>query len=135
MDNEMILKCIEIYIGDYPVEKQYAASILLKMMLKEKKYKKLMELIREETGFKLNNRNDSSVISWKRKVKKIGKCQICDSEENLVAHHIVPWCHSIKGRTDINNGICLCEECHKKMHDDVEWIDYMRNKYYGKKQS
>lgn len=119
-------------MGDYPVEKQYAASILLKMMLKEKKYKKLMAIIREEIGFKLNDRNDASVTSWKKRVKKVGKCQICGSEEKLEAHHIVPWKYSIKGRTDINNGICLCEECHKMMHNDIEWINYMRNKYYGK---
>ena len=133
LNNELIIRCVEVYMGNYPIEMQYASSILLKMMLKEKKYKKLMEIIRDEIGFKLNDRNDASVVKWKKRVKKIGKCQTCGSRENLVAHHIVPWCHSINGRTDIDNGMCLCKECHKMMHNDVEWIDYMRTKYYGKK--
>ena len=124
-------ECIEIYTGDYEPYKQYAASILLKMILKEK-YPIVMDEIRESLGFKINNRNSSKVNTWKKKVKKIGKCEICGSKENLVAHHIIPWEYSITGRTDINNGQCLCSDCHKMMHNDIEWIDYMRRCNYGK---
>ena len=128
-----IMECLEVFLGDYPPERQYACSILLHTILKDKKYKELMRTIKEVTGFKVNDRNDSKVVMWKRKIKKRGKCEICESKEKLETHHKVPWEHSIKGRTDINNGMCLCQECHKMIHNDAQWIEYMRVKYYGQK--
>lgn len=123
-------ECIEIYKGDYSPIQQYAASILLKMLLKEK-YQATMNEIKESLGFKINNRNSSKVRTWKSKIKKIGKCEICNSKDNLVAHHIIAWEYSITGRTDINNGQCLCDKCHHMMHNDAKWIDYMRGEYNG----
>ena len=117
-------KYLEIYLGDYTPEQQYAASILLHMLLKED-FPKLMELIKEATGFRVNDRNSSRVVTWKKKVKRVGMCEICGAKENLVAHHKIPWVYSIKGRTDINNGQCLCGNCHKMMHDDELWLEYM----------
>jgi predicted restriction endonuclease len=118
---------LEIMLGDYTPQQQYAASILMHMLLKEN-FDKLMELIKEETGFRVNDRNSSRVVVWKKKVKKVGKCEVCGSKEKLVAHHIIPWAYSIKGRTDVRNGQCLCSECHKMMHNDRLWIDYMMKK-------
>lgn len=129
-ETDLAIRCLEIYMGDYSVEKQYASSIILKMLFK-KKYRKLMEEVREATGFKVNNRSDAKVIYWAKKVKKKGKCEICGSKEKLVAHHIVPWEYSIKGRTDINNGMCLCSNCHKMMHNDDDFIEYMRGCAHG----
>ena len=34
----------------------------------------------------------------------------------LNAHHIVPWAEDKSLRFDINNGITLCEKCHKELH-------------------
>ena len=61
-------ECIEIYKGDYSPIQQYAASILLKMLLKEK-YQETMDGIKESLGFKINNRNSSRVRTWKNKIK------------------------------------------------------------------
>lgn len=119
--------CLDVYLGDYSPEQQYAASIMLHMLLKDD-FGKLMEHLKEVTGFRVNDRNSSRVIVWKKKVKKIGKCEVCGTKEDLVAHHIVPWAYSIKGRTDVKNGQCLCQDCHKMMHNDDLWIDYMRKK-------
>lgn len=132
-DKQEIAKYIDIYMGGYSPIEQYASAILLKMHFKED-YKKLMDIIREELGFKINNRNSSAVALWKKKVKAIGKCEICGKTKKLVAHHIIPWEYSITGRTDINNGQCLCEKCHKMMHNDKKWINYMRCRY-GKYES
>ena len=42
-------------------------------------------------------------------------CQICGSRENLEAHHIIP---KSKGGTNlVKNGITLCEDCHKAVHE------------------
>ena len=117
--------CLEVYLGDYTPEQQYAASIMLHMLLKDDAYKKLMENIKEVTGFRVNDRNSSKVIVWKKKIKKIGKCEICGTTKRLVAHHKIPWACSINGRVDLQNGQCLCQSCHDMMHDDDHWIDYM----------
>lgn len=127
-----VIECICVYMGDYPAERQYAASILLRIILKEKEYKRLMAAIREEMGFKVNDRSDAAVIRWRRAIRKRGKCEVCGSAENLEAHHIVPWKYSVTGRTDVANGMCLCDRCHKAMHNDLKWIEYMRGKSHGK---
>lgn len=121
-------ECLEIFLGDYTPEQQYAASILLHMLLKDKVFNELMELVKEITGFKVNNRYGSRAVMWAKNVKKAGACEICGAKEHLVAHHKIPWAYSIKGRTDINNGQCLCRKCHKMIHDDDLWIEYMSKK-------
>lgn len=46
-------------------------------------------------------------------------CIICGQVGGeLNAHHIKPWKDNIDLRFDINNGITLCEDCHKKIHSD-----------------
>ena len=45
-------------------------------------------------------------------------CQCCGDNRggNLQAHHLNGYDWDKEHRTDINNGITLCEECHKKFH-------------------
>lgn len=124
-------KLLAICLGDYTPQQQYAASILLHMLLKEE-YDTLKEYMKEVTGFKVNNRYGGQAVTWARKVKRAGACEICGSKEKLVAHHLVPWSASIKGRFDVKNGQCLCESCHKMMHNDLLWIEYMSKKRVSK---
>ena len=42
------------------------------------------------------------------------KCRICDSTENLAAHHITDRNEMPNGGYVPENGITLCPECHKK---------------------
>lgn len=56
---------------------------------------------------------------WVKSVLKRDKyiCQICDEHKNhLNAHHILNWRTHKDLRIDINNGITLCEDCHKEFH-------------------
>lgn len=46
-------------------------------------------------------------------VKFFGKCVICDSKNNLKIHHKT---YKNRGRETFNDVICLCIECHKKVH-------------------
>ena len=128
-DVEVVKRCIEIYLGDYTPTQQYAASLLLRMTLKDKQFHKLMRVLREETGFEVNNRQSSKAVRWSKKIRSAGKCEVCGLKDNLHAHHIVPWEYSIKGRLDLSNGQCLCKDCHKMMHDAVLWTEYMKRKH------
>lgn len=121
----MLEKCIGIYIGKHTPVQQYAATIAIKMILKEK-HSELLNALKDVTGCKVNNRGDGKVCAWEKKVKRTGKCEICGSTEKLEAHHIIPWEYSISGRTDVKNGQCLCESCHKMIHNDYKWIEYKR---------
>ena len=68
-----------------------------------------------------NKRRDTSEYkNWRVEVLKRDKytCKCCGkkSDKTLVVHHIdgYDWC--IERRYDVDNGITLCEECHKLFH-------------------
>ena len=47
-------------------------------------------------------------------------CQFCDQKGGtLNAHHIKSFANVIKHRFDINNGITLCESCHRELHKEA----------------
>lgn len=57
---------------------------------------------------------------WQYEVKERDKftCQCCRDKRggNLVSHHLESWDISKEKRLDINNGVTLCEDCHKDFH-------------------
>lgn len=64
------------------------------------------------------DRNDRMVLKWRKAVIKRGRCEKCGKAEHLEAHHRIPWAIYPKGRIDLNNGVCLCDECHAEEHKD-----------------
>lgn len=64
------------------------------------------------------DRRSAKYKSWKQNVLKRDKyiCQKCGSKNNLVAHHIKPFATDKEARFDIDNGITLCQTCHKEVH-------------------
>lgn len=64
-------------------------------------------------------------------------CQCCGDDRggNLTAHHLdgYSWCK--EKRTDVENGITLCEKCHKQFHKEYgnfnntkqQFVEYMYN--------
>lgn len=69
---------------------------------------------------RIRNRDYPEYIKWRKSVyeKDNYTCVCCQkyASGKLNAHHLnsYDWC--VEGRTNINNGITLCEECHKKFH-------------------
>ena len=83
----------------------------LKYMLKHlKKYGKTFEMNPMEFSFALQ--------TWSKTIKKLDNymCKLCDSTENLHAHHILPKALFPELSLSVDNGITLCEECHGKTH-------------------
>lgn len=66
-------------------------------------------------------RVSSGYRSWRNSVfKRDGKqCRVCGSKSGLVAHHIIPFSRDASSRFSVNNGIVLCEECHRKVHEKL----------------
>lgn len=67
-------------------------------------------------------------------------CQCCDNKNvPLNAHHILNFADNIDERYEIDNGICLCKDCHYKFHktygfrntNNEQLNDFILN--YGKK--
>jgi hypothetical protein len=57
---------------------------------------------------------------WAKLVKEQDDytCQICECKTTLQAHHIIPVAINPLLAEDLDNGICLCKDCHKNVHID-----------------
>lgn len=79
-------------------------------------------LKREKFPFEKTNsdyRNCKEYSSWRSKVFERDNftCQICKKVGGtLNAHHIKPFKDYPLLRFDVDNGITLCESCHKELH-------------------
>jgi len=57
--------------------------------------------------------------SWQVKNKSNFTCQVCDKLGGaLNSHHLNGWKNFPNERYNIENGVCLCKECHKRYHDE-----------------
>lgn len=80
----------------------------------------------------LNSRRDNGYNTWKKDVLKRDNytCQLCGKtgEETILnVHHIERYADNEKLRTDINNGITLCCNCHNKIFNkEKEYEEYFK---------
>lgn len=69
---------------------------------------------------RMKKRNIDGYQEWIRQVFKRDNytCQCCGDNKghNLNAHHILNYSEFEELRTEIDNGITLCDECHKNFH-------------------
>lgn len=58
--------------------------------------------------------------TWRREVYGRDKytCQVCNDDRggNLNAHHLNSYDWDVDNRANVDNGITLCEDCHKEFH-------------------
>ena len=69
----------------------------------------------------IHARQMNSKSKWAENVKQRAnyRCERCGKEvrgRGAHAHHKVPKWFMPKWEFDINNGMCLCTECHKQIH-------------------
>lgn len=67
---------------------------------------------------------------WVKLVKEKDNytCQICESSNKLEAHHIIPVAINPLLAEDLDNGICLCKDCHMKVHIEECSLGNLRKK-------
>ena len=65
-------------------------------------------------------RNTSEDVMWSKQVKINADftCDCCHKRGGeLCSHHLKDWHSNKELRLDLNNGVCLCVECHKEFHN------------------
>lgn len=81
---------------------------------------KLSPFISDEERERKRFRKADKVWSRSIKEKFNGKCVICNKSKSktikIVSHHLDGWNLDVSKRVDIENGVCLCENCHKEFH-------------------
>jgi len=72
-------------------------------------------------------------IQWRSSVlQRDGHhCSICGSNGNLVAHHLASFDENPDLRTDVNNGLTLCEDCHKLFHHEYGYGENTLTQMYN----
>jgi 5-methylcytosine-specific restriction endonuclease McrA len=71
------------------------------------------------------DRIDDRYIEWRKAVyeRDDHTCQRCGKKRcYLNAHHIRPWSMFVEDRYDVDNGVALCEKCHKQVHESKRSI-------------
>ena len=80
--------------------------------------------------------------NWKQEVKKQANytCDCCNVKGvKLHSHHLESYNSNKELRLDFNNGVCLCEHCHKEFHKmygygnntKQQYIEFKENKLKG----
>ena len=67
-------------------------------------------------------RTFSSRSAIRDKIKEIGKCEECGSEDNLQGHHIVPHAERPDLASEPSNIQILCVSCHATKHPNLKFI-------------
>lgn len=111
---EIIIESVAVLIGDYEINRKYAALLLLKAFLPHSVLREILE----NGGAYPFDRDDYRVRRWTKAVLNRGKCEKCGSTMQLEAHHVIKWAEFPQGRADLKNGQCLCHDCHTAEHID-----------------
>lgn len=72
------------------------------------------------------------IKKWRNKVfaRDNYKCRKCSKKGKLNAHHIMSWDKNINERFDVDNGVTLCEECHKSFHSIYGYGDNNKIQFF-----
>lgn len=76
-------------------------------------------IFKKRKGSTNKDRADPKYVTWRRSVfiRDNFQCQKCFKIKcYLQAHHIRPWAMFPADRYDIDNGVTLCDKCHRRVH-------------------
>ena len=84
-------------------------------------------------------RKQQGYNEWSYKVKEKADfiCNICGQKHgDIVSHHLESYNSNKNLRLDVNNGVCLCDKCHKEFHHiygygnntKQQYIEFKENK-------
>jgi hypothetical protein len=92
---------------------------------------------------RIKERKYPEYYAWVKKVKEANgySCECCNyTGVKVVAHHLdgYSWCK--EKRTDINNGVVLCHDCHNEFHSiygyknntALQYLDFYHDEIWGK---
>ncbi len=67
---------------------------------------------------------DPQLRVWSQQVRDNAnnQCEICGQKGDLQAHHINPKATNPEQALDPQNGVCLCEKCHKEAHSKIKQL-------------
>ena len=117
---------IQVSSNDLNTNHTKSCGCILKEMIGEKHPRYNPELTDEERIFGRYELYGVNIKRWRNAVYKRDKyiCQVCSKNSNkLHAHHLNSFHWDKDGRFDINNGVTMCEPCHKEFHSIYGYSD------------
>lgn len=94
------------------------------------------KILKEENA-KLNNElhavvkfNTNKLQRWGKKVKKVGKCDCCNTTKNLEAHHLWSKAEHPSLAYQKDNGVPLCTDCHFRFHKEFPDNEFLSPRKY-----
>ena len=69
---------------------------------------------------------------FKKHVRERDKyiCYICKKEHSIIVHHLNSYNLDIENRFNADNGVVLCEECHKNFHRQYGYGNNTQEQFY-----
>ena len=73
---------------------------------------------------------ESEILDWGREkrlltkaqklalIERAGGCAMCGCDPGRARVHHMRWWHRDRGRTDLENGVLLCDSCHHRIHEN-----------------
>lgn len=92
-----------------------------KVDFKDEELNKAWQVVKNQLSKR--DRSTTEYAHWRKSVFERDNytCIVCNSTDNLNAHHIIRWVDSIELRFELSNGATLCYSCHRKVHNkDIE---------------
>lgn len=81
---------------------------------------------------RINGRSIEGYWRWNQdvKIRDNFTCQRCGEKDIILnSHHINSYNSNEEGRTDLDNGVCLCELCHREFHTIYGYGNNNTNQY------
>jgi len=108
---DTIVSAYAVLISDASPIRKKAALLILRALVRQE----FLDCLLSDDVAPFS-RDDVRVAAWAKAVKKSKCCEICGATKDLEAHHILSWAEYPSGRIDVQNGMCLCVNCHARVH-------------------